>query len=78
MQVMARTVSAFQAGHEGLIPFAYSNEKVQPKPGITPVAGNHQEAVPLDRARSAPSGAFPPNPARCVAWQQAAAMFCRI
>jgi hypothetical protein len=29
MQVIARAVSAFQAGHEGSIPFARSNQKPQ-------------------------------------------------
>ena len=45
---------AFQAGHEGSIPFARSNPKPQVNPGATQAPNNHQEAVPFRRARYVP------------------------
>ena len=46
--------AAFQAGHEGSIPFARSNQKTQLKPDIKDAPGSHQEAVPFLRARYVP------------------------
>jgi antitoxin YefM len=54
MQVTARAVSAFQAGHEGSIPFARSNQKPQLRRGATRLPDGHQEAVPFLRARRVP------------------------
>ena len=45
---------AFQAGHEGSIPFARSNQKPQVNAGARPIARSHQEAFPRFRARCVP------------------------
>jgi hypothetical protein len=64
MQVIARTVSAFQAGHEGSIPFARSTEKYQvkvrsPNEAVVPSVGQHRFRAHAD--------AFTPHASR-VPW----------
>ena len=63
MQLLARSGSAFQAGHEGSIPFARSNQKHQVKTCIVKNAHTRHDVLPLRRARCV-SDRFPAEPFR--------------